>query len=114
MFSKYSSLSPLLTTYSINNNGSSERGTDDARDGADGVGDSHQDGGVLGSHVQVVHAEPGPGEAAQTQGQREEGDGGPAGHDQGSQGHEQRLAGNNSCEGLICSQETEHGKVQKT
>ena len=35
-------------------------GADDARDGADGVGDAHQDGGVLRGDVQVVDGEASP------------------------------------------------------
>ena len=45
-------------------------GADDARDGADGVGDAHQDGGVLRGDVQVVDGETSPGEAAAAQRER--------------------------------------------
>ena len=89
MFSQYLNV-PL--TYSINDNGPRERGTDDAGDGADGVGYAHQDGRVLGSHVKVIHTKPGPSETAKPQGQGEEGGGGAAGHDEGRQGHEERLS----------------------
>ena len=58
---------------------------------ADRVGDAHEDGGVSRRHVQVVDPEACPGEAAQPQGEREEGGGGAAGHDQGGQRHEERL-----------------------
>ena len=75
---------PEALPYSINNNGACERGTDDAWNGPDSVGNSHQDGGVLRSHVQVIHTKPGPGEPAQAQGQREEGGGGSSSHDEGS------------------------------
>ena len=69
VFQMFSKCPSALNTYPINNNGSSERGTDDARDGADSVGYAHQNGGVLGSHVKMVHTKPGPGETAQSQGQ---------------------------------------------
>ena len=59
---------------------------------ADRVGDAHEDGGVSRRHVQVVDPEACPGEAAQPQGEREEGGGGAAGHDQGGQRHEERLS----------------------
>ena len=58
---------------------------------ADRVGDAHEDGCVSRRHVEVVDPEACPGEAAQPQGEREEGGGGAAGHDQGGQGHEERL-----------------------
>ena len=66
---------------------------------ADRVGDAHEDGGVSRRHVQVVDPEACPGEAAQPQGEREEGGGGAAGHDQGGQRHEERLnSGTQTCE----------------
>ena len=80
------------STYSVHDDGARERWTEDAGDGADSVGYSHQNGRVLGGHVEVVHTKPGPGEAAEAEGEREEGGGGPSRHDQGSQAHEERLA----------------------
>ncbi len=55
-------------------------GADDAGNGSDGVGDAHEDGGVLRGDVQVVDGEPGPGEAAAAEGQGDAGDGGAAEH----------------------------------
>ena len=50
------------SSHPVLDNESSDRRTDDPRDGADGVGHSHQDGGVLRRDVQVVDGESGPGE----------------------------------------------------
>ena len=42
----------------VMDDGIGQAGTDDARDGCEGVGQPHQNAGVLGGDVQVVHTEP--------------------------------------------------------
>ena len=69
-----------------------DNGADDPGDGADGVGDTHEDGGILGRDVEVVDAEPGPGEPAAAEGERDAGDGRAAVEQEGREGHEDRLA----------------------
>lgn len=44
-------------TYLIGDNGPSERWADDAGKSGHGVGEAHQNTGVLRSYVQVIHAE---------------------------------------------------------
>ena len=80
------------SSHPVLDNESSDRRTDDPRDGADGVGDTHEDGGILGRDVEVVDAEPGPGEAAAAEGEGDAGDGRAAVEQEGREGHEDRLA----------------------
>ncbi len=47
-------------THPVVNDCPGEGGAEDARYGPHGVGDPHQDGGVLRSHVQVIHPKSAP------------------------------------------------------
>ena len=48
----------LFHTYLIPGECPGKGGADNAGNGADGVGDAHKDGGVVGRYIQVVHTEP--------------------------------------------------------
>ena len=54
-------------THPVLHDESGDDGADDSWDGPDGVGDAHEDGGVLRRDVQVVDREARPREATATQ-----------------------------------------------